>query len=143
MFDENLDPQAVETALGAQSGRARVRRLRRMGCLILLPFWFALLATPCVLLYLATQGQIAVSLPGEPARELRIWVLSETDRRGVGISVPSVIAAAQNQKLCVQTDVRFLLWMGKGEASQYCECYARGTSGGWTPTDSRAGSCAP
>ncbi|MCB9451705.1 MAG: hypothetical protein H6672_09710 [Anaerolineaceae bacterium] len=124
--------------------RARRSPLRRVGCLVAIVLWFLVLLAPCGLFYLATQGEIALTLSQSPPQTLRVWLVMEAGQRGIGFSHPSIVANVANQTVCVQTDVTFLLWEGQADdlASTYCDCYAQG-SGLWTLTNTGTGLCQP
>lgn len=101
-------------------------RLRRFGCGIAVVLWIVLLISPCALLALASQGEIAIQLGDIPGQSLRIWMVSEARERGVGIARPSVYT--NGDSVCLQTNVSFLLWQGQGQATTYCDCYTRSGS---------------
>ena len=96
-------------------------RVRRIGCTILVVIWFLLLLTPCLVVVLASRGEISISTGSAPEQRTRIWLLMEATQRGLGVSTASVHEAGD--QLCVQTDVRFLLWQGSQAPTSYCECY--------------------
>jgi hypothetical protein len=124
--------------------RKRRSPLRRLGCGVALIIWFVLMLTPCLLIVLATQGQITILLSGGPEREFRIWMVMESDRRGFGIANPSLHEDPKNDAVCVQTDVRFALWMGEGKPASYCECFQHSSSdGNWHSINTRQGNCEP
>jgi hypothetical protein len=119
-------------------------RLRRIGCALALVIWFTLLLTPCFLFVMATQGEIAVNLGSAPGQDLRIWLIMEADERGFGVSRPTTASGNDANHLCVQTDVRYLLWAGKAEPVTYCDCYERsGTDQAWSSTATQQGACTP
>src|SRR5690606_35269280 len=112
--------------------------LRRIGCGLLLVIWFAILMLPCFLFVLATQGEIAVSQGNVPGQQLRLWLISEPDQRGFAFSSAAVHATDENA-VCVETSVRFLLWTGRAEPVSYCECYDRtDAESAWTYTSGGA-----
>ncbi|MBZ0303284.1 MAG: hypothetical protein K8J31_26310 [Anaerolineae bacterium] len=102
--------------------------LRRPGCILGLILWFLILLTPCFMIVLAVQGEIAVTTGSAPDQRLRVWLIQEAAQSGIGVSSASV--QTQDDLLCVQTDVRFVLWRGSAEPTQYCECYT-GTDANW------------
>lgn len=102
----------------------RVSRLRRLGCIAGLLLWLAVMLIPCFFIALAVQQEIVITRGGAPNQVLRFWLINEVDHRGVGISSASVHAGLQEDGICVQTDVRFLLWTGQSDPTSYCECYA-------------------
>jgi hypothetical protein len=115
--------------------------LRRLGCVVGLVIWFTVLLLPCFLLILATQSEITISTGSAPGQQTRLWLISEADERGLALSTTSAWQDGENA-LCVQTDVRFLLWAGSSEPLSYCECYQRGSAGeAWSFTESINGAC--
>lgn len=119
----------------------RGSRLQRCGCWLGLSLWFVLLVTPCGLLYLATQNEVAISLGDLPGQTLRVWLVNEARLRGIAISSPSVVGERDSGEVCLQTQVSFVLWMGEGEGSRFCDCFAR-VENGWVLTGTSAGDCA-
>lgn len=101
------------------------RPLRRLGITIAVILWFMLLLTPCLAIVLATQGEIAIRLGDVPGQSFRVWLVNESRQRGLGISRPSIQASKNENQICLQTDVSFVLWTGAAEATTYCECYTR------------------
>lgn len=110
--------------------------IRRVGCAVLLVIWFAVLLLPCLFGLLLTRGEITFNTGSAPNQMTRIWLISEASERGIGLSTASVypanseyeLNASLNNALCVQTDVRYLLWAGRAEPVRYCECYTRSAS---------------
>jgi hypothetical protein len=118
--------------------------IRRFGCIVAVIIWFAILLLPCFCLVLASQGEIAIRLGDAPEQSFRLWLLSESDQRGIGISRPSVFAGENSDQICVQTNINFVLWAGTAEASTYCECYTRSdNTQSWSLTSSAQQSCQP
>ena len=71
-----------------------------------------------------------------------IWLISEADERGLGVSSASVYPGASENELCVQTDVRYFLWTGRADPVGYCECYTRSAENQpWVFTDSVEPTC--
>lgn len=102
--------------------------LRRPGCVIALVLWFLILLTPCIMIMLATQGEISIPTGSAPEQRLRVWLVQEAAQSGIGISNVDV-QWTTDEALCVQTSVRFLIWRGRAEEpSQYCECYEKAES---------------
>lgn len=120
---------------------ARRSPLRRTGCIIALIVWFAILLTPCFFIVLAVQQEISITTGSAPGQQVRLWLVSDADQRGLALSTASVRQAAENA-ICVQTDVRFLLWAGEAEPINYCECYERASSeDSWSATTMTTGIC--
>jgi hypothetical protein len=116
----------------------RVRTVRRITLLIL---WFALMLLPLFFIIMVTQGQVIVPLGDAPEHELRVWLVSEARMRGFGIA-NAWEAARTETAVCVEHDVRFLLWMGEQEPSRYCECFARAdASAAWSFESGGPGEC--
>lgn len=116
--------------------------LARLGCGLALVLWFLLILSPCMLFLLASRGELTLDLGGAPGQTARVWLVMEADERGIGWSIPSVQTRADDLVLCVQTDVRYLLWQGQAEPVSYCECYQRTNSGAdWTFADTLTGVC--
>ena len=116
--------------------------IRRLGCTIAVILWFIVLLTPCLCIVLASQGEIAVRLGDVPGQSFRLWLLSESRQRGLGVSRPSTFAGIDQNEVCIQTDVSFILWEGSEEATSYCECYTRlDNNGGWEVFSSEQTAC--
>lgn len=106
--------------------------LRRVGCGIMLVFWFTVLLLPLVLFALAVNGDITISRSGDipDSHEHPLFQASlvmEADFRGLRLTNTS-LARDDDNNLCIQTNVRFLMWQGDGEASVFCDCYQRDNS---------------
>ena len=121
----------------------RGSRLRRVGCIIAVIVWFAILLLPCLCLGLASQGEFSVRLGDIPEQSLRIWLLSESRQRGIGLSRPSVVASSVAGQVCLQTDVSYLLWQGTEDATTYCDCFAQSANTTWEPVSHNQGACIP
>lgn len=98
--------------------------LRRPGCVIALVIWFLLLLSPCALIVLASRGEISINTGSAPEQRIRIWMIQEARERGLGVSTADVFVLDEDN-ICVQTNVSFLLWEGEAEPTQYCECYVK------------------
>jgi hypothetical protein len=114
-------------------------RIRRIGCTIAVILWFLLLLTPCLVIVLATHGEISVSTGSAPEQRTRIWLIMEARSRGLGVSTAS--AHESDGQTCVQTDVQFWLWQGSEEPTSYCECYTH-QGDTYTFSGSTQGQCA-
>jgi hypothetical protein len=115
--------------------------LRRIGCGILLVFWFALLLVPCFCLVMATNQEIVIPTGSLPGQHLRIWLIMEVDQRGLGISTANVVQSDENTA-CLETYNRFLLWQGQGDNVSFCECYARESADqAWSLMSMDEGTC--
>ena len=119
----------------------RRRPLRRAGCIMALVIWFVVLLLPCFLIVLAVQQEIVITTGSAPGQQTRLWLISEADQRGLALSTASVHQSDPNA-LCVQTNVRFLLWTGHSDPSVYCDCYQRaGENIPWSSTKTTTGEC--
>jgi hypothetical protein len=115
--------------------------IRRAGCILALVGWFAILLLPCFLIVLATQQEISITTGDAPGQQIRLWLISEADERGVALSTASVHQSTQNT-ICVQTDVRYMLWAGSSEPSTYCDCYERASAdASWSFITTTSGVC--
>ena len=122
--------------------------VRRAGCGLILAIWFTLLMTPCALFYLAANGEIRIEhadIP-EPHAHPRLLVLLINDVENRGLQIMRSFAAieASEGEICVQTDVKYLLWQTR-EGNQdvsYCDCYERTTAESpWTLSETRPSVC--
>ena len=126
---------------------ARRNSLKRLGCLILLMLWFALLLLPCGLFYLAANGEIRLQhgdIPQSHAHPLLlISLVSEQNERGLRIEASHALAVEPG--LCVETAVRFVLWQSSGgdQNARYCDCYTRGAADAWLLSETSPGACLP
>lgn len=115
--------------------------LRRLGCGIALVLWFALLLVPCLLIVMATQGEITISQGSLPGQQIRVWLIMEATERGFGISSTSTQQTDPNIA-CVQTNTRFVLWAGQADPLSYCDCYARADAESpWSSVSTTQGVC--
>ena len=112
--------------------------LKRPGCIIGLIIWFLILLTPCFMIALAAQGEIAIQTGGAPEQRIRLWLIQEADQSGIGISTPMTVT--RDQGICVETNVSFVLWRGQADATRYCECYVQ-VNDNWQTTSTAQGSC--
>jgi hypothetical protein len=115
--------------------------IRRAGCIVAVVIWFVILLLPCFLIVLAVQQEITISTGSVPGQQIRLWLISEAEARGLAISTASLHQTADNAA-CVQTDVRYFLWAGESEPSSYCECYQRvSANASWVSTSMASGAC--
>jgi hypothetical protein len=121
----------------------RGSRLRRWGCIVVTIIWFIILLTPCFCFAFASRGEISIRLGDIPGQSFRVWLVSESQQRGVGISRPSVVASSAAGQMCLQTDVSFVLWAGSEDATTYCECFAQSANSTWDVVRNSQGSCTP
>lgn len=117
--------------------------LRRIGCGIALALWFLLLLTPCMVVLLASQGELVFPQGDLPEQAIRVWMIQEARLQGLGVATTSTLSIDE-QTICLQTDNRFLLWRGSEEPVTYCECYRRPTrDAAWAYIAGGEGGCRP
>lgn len=122
--ETNLDqePILIKQKIGARGCAWR------LGCIVV---WLPLILLPLMLLIMAVQGEVALwhnsSFPdGAEHPFVQARLLMDIDTRGLNITRSYISSSsAQDTALCVQTSVRFLLWQGKGQPVDYCDCYTR------------------
>jgi hypothetical protein len=138
MSEQN--PNADQSIPSTASSPKRRSLLQQVGCSIGILFWIILLLTPCLCLTLASQGEIAIRLGDIPGQSLRVWLVNESRERGISIAWPVLHSRENSDNVCLQTDVRFVLWMGQGNATSYCDCYTR-SDDQWTLISTNSGVC--
>jgi hypothetical protein len=112
---------------------------KRLFQMFLLVIWCLVLLIPALFFYLAAYGEIAVQQGELPNQTARVWLISEIDVRGFGLAYTSVQALGENQ--CVQTETRYLLWQGQGEAATDCECFRADETGAWRSVSTQMSAC--
>jgi len=142
MSEQEAQQPAGEINEAAPLPRKPIHPLRRVGCIIVLVIWFAILLLPCFCIVLAAQGEIIISQGRAPNQELRVWLIMEASERGIGISATSTHIGENSSALCVQTNINFILWSGSAEPTVYCDYYTQSSEGQeFSPLDSYSGSC--
>ncbi|PJF39858.1 MAG: hypothetical protein D6737_04390 [Chloroflexi bacterium] len=118
---------------------------RRPGCLIGLGIWFAIVIFVFFVIILLARDEITISQGNAPNQQIRVWLISEPDQRGIGFSRTSLQKGNPDEVLCVQTHVNFIMWQGDGNNSiDYCECYAENeNSDALRLTRAESGVCTP
>ncbi len=101
---------------------------RRLGCFAMIGVWLVVMMIPFMLILLAVQGEIRLGHSGDvPDKHehplLQINLVMEIDFRGLNITHSSV--NRDGDDLCIQTNVRYLLWEGEGDPATFCDCYTR------------------
>ena len=148
--NEQLEPETTITLDDVEVPiRPQRSLLSRLGCGFLLVIWFVILLTPCGLLYLASNGAIRISHTDIPDSyehpRLSIELITEIKSRGLRIVNSSVVDNNLDDNLmCIQTNVRFLLWQTNedNQDTSYCDCYERTNSdSGWTFNQTILDSC--
>jgi hypothetical protein len=110
--------------------------------IVLVIVWFIILLIPAFFILMFINGEFSIALGDAPEQKLRVWLVSEIRERGFGIATGSV-ASRDEMNVCVQTDVRYVLWQGSQESTVYCECFARGDgSAEWEYILGSEGTCA-
>ena len=135
-------PESSEPAAPVPVSIPRRRNpLRRTGCIIALIVWFLILLLPCFLIVLAVQQEIVISTGSAPGQQTRLWLISEADERGLALSTTSTRQNNENA-VCVETDVHFMLWAGKADPTSYCDCYQRANASvPWSSVSTVSGAC--
>lgn len=123
-----------------------VSRFRRVGCIIALVLWFSFLLLPLGLFILAVEGDITIArgddIP-EPSEHPRfqLKLIMEPDYRGISL-VNTSLHRDGDQALCIQTNVRYVLWEGDGDPAVYCDCYVRARiDDDWTFVSTAVAAC--
>ncbi|MCU0511896.1 MAG: hypothetical protein MUE40_04920 [Anaerolineae bacterium] len=119
----------------------------RIGCGLALVLWFTLLSLPCAMFWLASGNELRLAHGSVPDAYdhplLEVGLIMTTDNRGLKFKT-SVILPAGDAAVCVQTDLRYLLWYTREDdpTTVFCNCYTRDTAAAaWQNTGSRAGAC--
>jgi len=119
---------------------------RRLGCGLGIIGWLAFISLPMIFIVLAVRGQITIPRGGDIPNPdsypyLQVRLVTEMDFRGLNIT-STMVERDGSDALCVQTNVRFILWQGEGEPATYCECYTRaGSDAVWDVMEAREGAC--
>ncbi len=144
--------EADHSQAGGVGRRKRANPILRLGCGALIGCWFILLMLPCALFYLAANGEIRLWHGDVPQPHshplLLISLVSAAESRGLRIENSSIVASGDDEtSLCVQTDVRFVLWESDENGDQdvsYCDCYWRAdTAADWRLDRTFGGGCRP
>ena len=139
--NDAIEPNAIPETPEVIPVPRRRSPIRRLGCIIALVIWFLILLAPCFLIVLAVQQEISISTGSAPGQQTRLWLISEAEQRGLAISTASTHQATATG-VCVETDVRFLLWTGQSDPLSYCDCYQReNVDAPWSQTTTAPGVC--
>lgn len=122
------DYQEIEYVVKEASRKKRTP-LQRIGCVGLILLWLFVMMIPVFFFIMATEGDITIAHSNDvPDRHqhprLQISLVSELDFRGFSITNSS-LDRIDNVNLCIQTNVRYLLWQGEGDPASFCDCYTR------------------
>lgn len=99
--------------------------LRRAGCGLMLGTWVMLMLSPCVFITVLAQGEFVVNFSDRPGHEIRLFEIQNEQARGFGLSWGGVKNKA-NDGFCIATHVKYWMWEGKAENTDYCQCYTTG-----------------
>ena len=119
--------------------------LGRVGCGLALAVWFGVLLLPTFFIILAVQGDITLRHRGDvPDKHrhplLEVKLLMEPESRGLQFTNSSI--ERDNNELCIDTQVRYLLWQGEGDSARYCDCYTRAsTDADWSYVSTEINAC--
>ncbi len=120
--------------------------LRRAGCIFALAIWFTVLLLPLCLFILAAQQEITISHFGDVPDKFQhplfqVQLVMERNYRGLRL-VNTTTASQSDDNICVQTNVRYILWEGTGEPATFCRCYERdATESTWTLLEQTLEAC--
>jgi hypothetical protein len=126
---------------------------RRFGCGAAVIVWSLIMLIPLFLFVLAIQGEISIShgdrIPESESHPLlQFRLLSEVRNQGLVITSSSLASQSTQQgeeRACVLTHVRYLMWEGEGENASYCDCYVRpedsSSNSAWTYTSTTLNTC--
>ena len=154
MTEENESTSSQERAYPeieyvVQEAQPRKRSLlSRIGCGVILMFWFAILLLPLFFFILAVQGDITISRRGDiPDKHqhplFQVMLLMDANNRGLQFTSTS-IGINNDTDICIETNVSYFMWQGDGESAQYCDCYERDNSDvEWSYTSTEQGECKP
>ena len=134
--------------LTSKNGGSVLRRspLRRLGCLVLLLVWAVVMLIPFAFLIVAIRGEITilygVNIPDRYEHpRIQIRLINEVDYRGFNVTNATLHYGRDND-LCIQTNVRFLLWQGEADAVEFCDCYTRNSDDDvWMLMNTSPGGC--
>ncbi|MBK8987862.1 MAG: hypothetical protein IPM39_17640 [Chloroflexi bacterium] len=94
-----------------------MRWLRRFVYLLIFSVWLMVMIFPCMAFTLAMEQQIA--LGQEESSHIRIFLLQEPKKEGVAVEWKR---PSTRQSNCLKTSVTYLMWVGEGENTVYCQC---------------------
>lgn len=109
--------------------KPRRKWYRNPGCVLGLIIWFFVMLLPLFFFILAVEGDITLQHGGDvPDKHehplLQIRLIMEIDYRGFGITNSTIQRDGEND-ICVETNVRYILWQGQGDPATFCDCYTR------------------
>jgi hypothetical protein len=106
----------------------------------LVAVWLLILLIPAFFIVMTINGEVTIPLGDAPEQNLRIWLISEARVRGLGVASGGVASRSETD-VCVETDLRYLLWQGTQAPSTYCECFMRSGDDGWSFASGWEGLC--
>lgn len=133
------ESEIAEAVIENETEKPVVRRLgkgwwtRRVGCWLLIGIWFLLMLSPCLVITVLVQGEVVYGLSDKPGHELRIFKVQSETARGFGISLGTVERESDGN-VCILTRVRYAVWRGDAEETNYCQCYHE-QAGEWLPLE--------
>ncbi len=92
------------------------RWLRRLGYVFIFIAWLLVMLFPVFAFQLATKGELAWG--EETGRQVRVFLLQDKNAEGIGVQS----TRPQPNSACFTTTVRYYMWVGEGQNSQYCQC---------------------
>lgn len=121
--------------------------LGRLGCGAALVIWFSILLLPFAMFWLASGRTITIPHGNVPEASehplFEVRLIMEIENRGLQVK-RSQIVPDDEQRVCVQSNVNYLLWESEeGELTAlYCECYERESAeDDWVYMGIREGAC--
>jgi hypothetical protein len=125
----NLTPQSPPPSVEYIFIERKRNLLRRLGCTIMLILWFTFLLLPLFLFVLAVQQEITIAHAGDIPESyqhplFQVQLVMEEDYRGLRI-VNTTLHNSTETNICIQTNVRYVLWEGQGDPATICRCYER------------------
>lgn len=121
------------------------RWYKRPGCILGLVIWLILILTPTFFIVVAVQGDITINHTGDiPDKgrypRFQVKLIMEPDYRGFSITNSSI--NRDDESLCIEQNVNYVLWQGSGEAATFCQCYTRDIQEGeWVSAETITDSC--
>lgn len=115
------------------------------GCLFGLVVWFILMLLPLFFFILAVEGDITLhhrgDIPDKHEHPLfQISLIMTVDYRGFGIT-NSTLHHSGEDDICIETNVRYILWQGNGDPATFCDCYTRAENDTWSLTGTTLTGC--
>ncbi len=105
-------------------------RFGKLGCGVLLLFWFCILLLPCAMIWLAFGNTLTIPRGNVPESELHprleVQLIMEIDNRGLKFTTTNV-NQIDELNICIENNIDYLLWESDSSATPatYCQCYQR------------------